>query len=212
MKERIQQTQDWNERYLTENTPWRHEIAHSQLLELIEKYTPENAAILEIGCGTGEEAIALAEMGYKVLAIDIAPAAIKIAESNAIRHHSKAKFQVVDFINDHQQLPKFATICDVACMHTFADAAHRIKFAAAVAAHLDTNGIWINLSCAKPAIERVAKITGVDAPPGLTLMEIAEASVKHFNLIEMAAAAIPVQREEKPVTQFPVWISVFQKL
>ncbi len=211
MKEQPQKTQNWNERYLTADTPWRHEMAHSKLLELVEKYTADSDKILEIGCGTGAEAIALAKLGYDVLAIDIAEKAIELARAQAKHEHSQAKFQVVDFMNNHPHLAKFATICDVACMHTFTTDQARIEFADHLAAHLNPEAIWINLSCAKPAIDKVAKKTGIDAPPGLTLTEIAMAAAQHFNLLEIHSTTIPVKREHHPLTEFPVWVSVFQK-
>ncbi len=55
--------------------------------------------ILEIGCGTGQLAIAIAERGASVLAIDICPEMIKYAKKNAAlcKVTDRVQFQVVDF-------------------------------------------------------------------------------------------------------------------
>lgn len=41
-----------------------------RVLHLVRRYVPVGSRILEIGCGTGADARALAAMGYRVLATD----------------------------------------------------------------------------------------------------------------------------------------------
>jgi ubiquinone/menaquinone biosynthesis C-methylase UbiE len=44
---------------------------------------PPNSHLLEIGCGTGEEAMALSQAGYRIVATDISPAMIHAARAKA---------------------------------------------------------------------------------------------------------------------------------
>ncbi|MBN1679809.1 MAG: methyltransferase domain-containing protein [Anaerolineae bacterium] len=47
---------------------------------------PDNASLIDIGSGTGEEAIKLVAAGYSVLGIDISPAMIRQAQTKAAVH------------------------------------------------------------------------------------------------------------------------------
>jgi ubiquinone/menaquinone biosynthesis C-methylase UbiE len=62
-----------------------HVMSHlreENLALLMTTFSPDSL-LLEIGCGTGEEAIALARKGYSVLATDIAPAMVAITQKKA---------------------------------------------------------------------------------------------------------------------------------
>lgn len=50
-------------------------------MKYIEKYLTENSKILEIGAGTGRYSIALADKGYEVTSVELAPHNIKILKS-----------------------------------------------------------------------------------------------------------------------------------
>lgn len=203
---------NWNEHYLSGDTPWRHEQAHDIIIELAEKYAISSAKLLEIGCGTGEEAIELGKRGFDLTAIDLAEKAIAIANKNAAKQNSHVNFKVLDFIEEHDSLTKFDSIIDVTCMHTFTTTEAKRVFANLVAEHLTDKGIWINLSCAKPATEYVEEATGVSSPPALTLKELAETTEGLFTLLEIQSVEMLVRRKDMPETLFPAWVSVFKRL
>lgn len=50
-------------------------------LRLLVDLVPDTAAVLDIGCGTGLEALELAQQGYSVLGIDISPAMVRQAQT-----------------------------------------------------------------------------------------------------------------------------------
>ncbi len=52
-------------------------------LHILQALLPQSAAVLDIGCGTGEEALALAREGYCVLGIDISAAMVRQAQTKA---------------------------------------------------------------------------------------------------------------------------------
>ena len=56
-----------------------------QSLTLLKATFPRSSHLLEIGCGTGDEAVALAKAGRRVLATDISPkmAALTLAKARA---------------------------------------------------------------------------------------------------------------------------------
>ncbi|WP_152968835.1 class I SAM-dependent methyltransferase [Ardenticatena maritima] len=52
-------------------------------LALMQRLFPPGGRLLEIGCGTGEEAVALARLGYTVWATDVAPGMVEQAAKRA---------------------------------------------------------------------------------------------------------------------------------
>lgn len=57
-------------------------------MRYIEKYLSPGAKIIEIGAGTGRYSIALAEMGYDVTAVELAPHNIKIMKKKVKPQHN----------------------------------------------------------------------------------------------------------------------------
>jgi SAM-dependent methyltransferase len=66
-------------------------------LSLVRELVEADAALLDIGCGTGEEAITLAQEGYSTLGIDVSPAMVWQAQAKAAGHGlgRKAMFKVL---------------------------------------------------------------------------------------------------------------------
>jgi SAM-dependent methyltransferase len=52
----------------------------NEFLALLRSTFPEGAGLLDIGSGTGNEALAMAQCGYNVLGIDISPAMVRQAQ------------------------------------------------------------------------------------------------------------------------------------
>lgn len=66
---------DWEARYQRGETGWDRGEASAALPHLLAQLNP-GARVLVPGCGRGHEVVALAEQGFHVTAIDIAPSAI----------------------------------------------------------------------------------------------------------------------------------------
>jgi SAM-dependent methyltransferase len=72
---------------------------------------------VEIGCGTGNDAIYLAAKGFDVSAIDISPTALGIAEQKAERAGVKVDWLLADILHPPQLLEPFDFIYDRGCYH-----------------------------------------------------------------------------------------------
>ncbi len=69
------------------NHPYINQYMRKISQECLIKYFNKSSHLLEIGCGTGDEAIFFARKNKKVTAIDISPKMIEIAKSKAMKEN-----------------------------------------------------------------------------------------------------------------------------
>ena len=63
---------------------------------LVLEYFPDNAQVLDLGCGAGRTTIPMAEMGLKVVGIDFSPSMIQMAQELAKVSNVEPDLQVMD--------------------------------------------------------------------------------------------------------------------
>ena len=74
----------WNDSYASgEPLPWDTGTPDPMLVELIEARAITLGRALDVGCGSGTNAIYLAEHGFEVVGVDISPVAIENARAKA---------------------------------------------------------------------------------------------------------------------------------
>ena len=101
-------------------------------------------SVLDVGCGTGEHAIFLAERGHDVLGVDMAPAAIAKAQAKAAARGSSAAFAVANALDLSALGRTFETVIDCGVFHVFDDPA-RERFVASIRAVLRPGGRYFML-------------------------------------------------------------------
>jgi SAM-dependent methyltransferase len=137
---------DWNARYAAGDLPWDTGRPAEHLVELTERGTIPVGRALEIGCGTGTNALWLASRGFDVLAVDVSPLAIERARSKAAAASAgRCRFEVLDFLASDPPGGPFQFIFDRGCFHVFDGAKSRARFAARVAELLAPGGLWLSL-------------------------------------------------------------------
>lgn len=113
--------------YLRGSTPWDSEIVPPEIVAWITaaeaRGTPPGRA-LDLGCGTGTDAIYLALHGWHVVGVDYVPLAIWQARRKATAYPlvGSVMFEVADvsrrdFLRD---APPFDLVIDVGCLHGLA--------------------------------------------------------------------------------------------
>ena len=93
---------------------WDTGISPPELLEFISSHKPGRA--LDLGCGTGTNAIYLAGKGFDVTAIDIAPTALNLAREKAAKAGVKVRWLLADVLAP-PRLEPFDLIYDRGCYH-----------------------------------------------------------------------------------------------
>lgn len=82
--------------YATGDTPWDSGVPSAELVRVLEAGSLPGKTVLEIGCGTGTNAIEFARRGYRVTAVDLVDAAVKRAREKARRGRVAVDFRVGD--------------------------------------------------------------------------------------------------------------------
>ena len=76
-------------------------------------------AVLDAGCGTGENTLHVASLGLPVLGIDVAETALSIARAKAGERNIPAEFVAADAFHLESLHRSFQTVLDCGLFHTF---------------------------------------------------------------------------------------------
>ncbi len=121
--------------------PWDIDGPQSEIVRLAEQGEIK-PPVLDVGCGTGENALYLAGIGLEVLGIDFIPAAIEKALSKAKGRSSAPAFLVWDALNLQNLGKKFNTVIDSGFFHALPDE-KRPVFVKSLAAVLNPGGTYL---------------------------------------------------------------------
>ncbi|MGH2884602.1 MAG: class I SAM-dependent methyltransferase, partial [Solirubrobacteraceae bacterium] len=76
-------------------------------------------AVLDAGCGTGENALYVASLGLSVVGVDVAPTAVSMAREKAATRGIDADFLVADALHLDRLGREFETVLDCGLFHSF---------------------------------------------------------------------------------------------
>ena len=135
----------WNESYASGQLPWDTGLPEPVLVEFITSGAVAPGSALEIGAGTGTNAIWMAERGFDVLAVDVSPIAVERANAKVEGRALRCLFAASDFLATPAPHGPFQFVFDRGCFHVFDEPGERARFAAQVAAAMAPHGIWLSL-------------------------------------------------------------------
>src|SRR5262245_60025426 len=135
---------DWNAHYEGGQLPWDTGVPDEELVARVDGGAITPGRALEIGCGTGTNALWLVQRGFEVVALDVAPLAIEAARKKAAGA-ARCEFLALDFFTADPPRAPFDFVFDRGCFHTFDDDPTRACFAARVAELLALGGQWLSL-------------------------------------------------------------------
>lgn len=191
----------FKERYKTGNTPWDIGKPDFNLIETVTKIPIESCKALDIGCGTGDNSIWLAQKQFQVTGTDVSEIAIEKAKEKALKNNVKCTFLVVDFFKSRIEGAPFGFVFDRGCFHTFDSNKERKKFAKNVASNLEKNGLWLSL------IGSADERRQGPGPPQRTANDIVAAVKPYFEIFSLFSSHFESNRQNPP----KCWVCLMQK-
>jgi len=191
----------WEERYRTGFIPWDIERPDFNLTETVTKKPIPNCTALEIGCGTGINAVWLAQHNFSVTATDISETAIEKARERASDSGTKCTFLVTDFLDDKIPDVTFGFVFDRGCFHSFDSDEKRKRFAENVASHLEKDGLWLSIVGSTDGPPRD------HGPPQRSARDIVVAVEPHFEILSLTSSHFDSDSLEPP----RAWVCLMQK-
>jgi 2-polyprenyl-3-methyl-5-hydroxy-6-metoxy-1,4-benzoquinol methylase len=88
------------ERYARGEIPWDSGQPSEELIRALDAGALTGKTVLEIGCGTGTNAIELARRGFEVTAVDYVEQPVQAARAKARAEKVKVDFRVADVLKD----------------------------------------------------------------------------------------------------------------
>jgi cyclopropane fatty-acyl-phospholipid synthase-like methyltransferase len=106
--------------YLEGSPPWDIGRAQPELVSLAQAGRIAER-VIDLGCGTGENALYLAASGLDVVGVDASSEAIRQAREKASTRGIAVKFDVADVLELHDYREGFDTATDSGVFHVFDD-------------------------------------------------------------------------------------------
>jgi SAM-dependent methyltransferase len=137
----------WNLSYLFGRTRWDTGITPPELVEVVESGQVPPGRALDIGCGTGTNAIYLAEHGFQAVGTDIAWLAIRRARRKARKAGLPVAFYVAEAVKLGTAAGppiggSFDLAVDIGCFHAIQSADH-VAYASMLGRVLRAGGYYL---------------------------------------------------------------------
>lgn len=190
----------WEQRYVSGDLPWDRRTPTEHLAWAIRTFEIAPGKAIDIGCGTGTNAIWLAGQGFEASGVDISPTAVEQARAKAEKAGIRCTFASVDFLRQPVDGGPFAFALDRGCFHSFDDPADRATFAKAVAELLEAGGLWLSLIGSTDTTPRDV------GPPQRSARDVVEAVEGPFEILRLEAARLGSEENT-----FAAWRCVMRK-
>jgi SAM-dependent methyltransferase len=193
----------WNERYQSGETPWDTGHPSSELARVVSEAAIAPCRAVELGCGTGTNAIWLAQQGFDVTAVDGSTLAIERATQRASAAGVVVQFQVADVLAPPQDTGgTFDFFFDRGCYH----AVRRVN----VAAYLQTLRLVTRPGSLGLVLAGNAREPHDPGPPVVTEAEIRAELGLAFEIVKLREFYF--DQVESVGVQFLAWSCLLRRL
>jgi 2-polyprenyl-3-methyl-5-hydroxy-6-metoxy-1,4-benzoquinol methylase len=172
----------FSERYREGSAPWDIGKPDFNLVQAVKTLPIAPYKAVDIGCGTGDNAIWLAQQNFAVVGVDAAEIAIEKAKEKAARANVTCAFAVLNISKAKINGAPFGFAFDRGCFHTMDSASERRLFAKQISRHLEENGLWLSL------IRNADEQRLSEGPPQLTARNIATAVEPYFEILSLISS------------------------
>lgn len=169
----------WESRYADGDTPWNTERVDRHLEAMVEGRPLQRCRVLDVGCGTGTDAVWLAGRGFTVTGVDFSETAIEHARKRAEQAGVTVDFAKGSFPDEPGG---FGLAYDCGCFHTMPHADARNEFVDGVARVLEAEGLWLSILGSTDGPERD------HGPPRVSAAELAAAVERRFELLSLTTS------------------------
>ncbi|ACV62983.1 Methyltransferase type 12 [Desulfofarcimen acetoxidans DSM 771] len=180
------------ERYKSGDTPWDVGQPDFNLIEVTTQKPISSCKVLDVGCGTGDNSIWLAQNGFQVIGTDTSKIALEKAREKASKANVQCHFLLVDFLKNKIEGAPFGFIFDRGCFHSFNSENDRKKFAQNIANHLEETGLWLTIA------GNADEYRQNPGPPQRTAGEIVLAVEPYFEIISLISSHFGSNRPNPP--------------
>jgi len=194
--------EDFHAFYKEGRTPWDTGRPDHNLVAMVEEGILGPGRLLDIGCGSGTDAIWLASHGFEVTGIDLVEAPLTKARKKDAAASGGCRFLKTIFPGEEIPGSPFALAYDRGCFHSQGNDAAKKNFAGALAENLVDRGLWLSLvgSCDDPDPTE-------PGPPRLTAVETTTAVEPFFEVELMRKSHLETNQGGK----HQIWVCLFRK-
>jgi SAM-dependent methyltransferase len=182
----------FQERYEAGDTPWDIGKPDFNLIQTVTATPIEPCKALDIGCGTGDNSIWLAQQNFPVLGIDTSEIAIEKAREKAFKANVQCTFIVIDFLTSRIEGAPFGFAFDRGCLHSLNSDKERKSFAENVNAHLEKDGLWLTL------VGNADEQRHAPGPPQRTVGDIVISVEPYFEILLLVSTYFGSNRPNPP--------------
>ena len=182
----------YRNRYKLGDTPWDVGQPDFNLIKTVTENNILSCKVLDVGCGTGDNSIWLAQNRFQVIGTDVSDIAIEKAIEKASKANVKCDFILVDFLKNKIEGVPFGFVFDRGCFHSFSSKDDRRRFAKNVAAHLKKAGLWLTI------VGNADEDRQGPGPPQRTAKDIVLAVEPYFEILSLQSSHFGSNRPNPP--------------
>jgi SAM-dependent methyltransferase len=182
----------FNQRYQTGETPWDIGRPDPNLVQTVTAASIKPCKALDIGCGTGDNAIWLSQQGFSVVGVDTSEIAVEKAKEKASKVDAKCTFWVRDILKSNIGGAPFDFAFDRGFFHTLSSEGERESFVEKVHGHLEKGGLWLSI------LGNADEQRKGPGPPQRTARDIVNAVEPQFEILSLVSGAFGSNRPNPP--------------
>ena len=198
----MRDAEHFKEMYRAGEVPWDLGKPDANLIHTVTTTPIRPCKTLEIGCGTGDNAIWLAQQGFDVVAVDVSSIAIEQATAKAAQIGTKCDFLVLDVFQEHTEGGPFGFAFDRGFLHIIDSNETRQRFAERLSGYLDESGLWLSLLGNADGVSR-----GGQGPPQRSARDIVNAVEPYFEILSLASSHFESSFSQPP----RAWVCLMRK-